>query len=511
MKKLLIACLACISSFIMSTAAYAQDAAPVEIAPKALISSKDIVEVEKRMIFDGSKSLIFGNKKNVRYQWDFGDGNTRAGQEVVHTYKKPGEYTVTLTVTAGELKDSVKRKVLVYKNIIILVSDNVRESKVIDALFDYAKQKGVYLHVIDSFESSSELVTEEILLQKLIKSSEELTKAKQVVIWTRSSTGLNIFSRLVSEVEEKEITFSNKSIIFITEENISTIGRIAQGSYNFLRPLRIVLTRKEALYPLVDAPGTTAFLDSLTNRAVTYEVIDSDTKKVSLLSFMTSLINYLIEKNVPINTIMLILMLPVIATVVAFLKQVIGLSTLGVYTPSIITLSFLALDYWFAIALLLVIIFAGTAVRFILKKYRLLYVPRMALVLTVVAIIILAVIAIGAAFDLTQVVSVAIFPMLIMSTLAEKFVSIQGSKGLKAALYIIFETILVATIAYIMIGGELYLFLFTIKWEFLRTLIFGYPELIFLFIFFNVILGRWTGLRLSEYFRFKDLLRGAEE
>jgi hypothetical protein len=35
----------------------------------------------------------------VGYQWDFGDGNTGGGALAVHSYAKPGDYTVALTVT----------------------------------------------------------------------------------------------------------------------------------------------------------------------------------------------------------------------------------------------------------------------------------------------------------------------------------------------------------------------------------------------------------------------------
>lgn len=34
----------------------------------------------------------------VRYEWDFGDGETATGDTVSHAYSEPGEYTVTLTV-----------------------------------------------------------------------------------------------------------------------------------------------------------------------------------------------------------------------------------------------------------------------------------------------------------------------------------------------------------------------------------------------------------------------------
>ncbi len=41
-----------------------------------------------------------------QYKWDFGDGNTSTEPNPVHTYTKVGEYTATLTVTAGKVSAS---------------------------------------------------------------------------------------------------------------------------------------------------------------------------------------------------------------------------------------------------------------------------------------------------------------------------------------------------------------------------------------------------------------------
>ena len=48
--------------------------------------------------FDGSGSSNPDNG-TLKYEWDFGDGSTGAGEKPLHTYNMDGEYTVTLTVT----------------------------------------------------------------------------------------------------------------------------------------------------------------------------------------------------------------------------------------------------------------------------------------------------------------------------------------------------------------------------------------------------------------------------
>jgi PKD repeat protein len=65
--------------------------------------------------FDGSGSMVSpepsGNTA-VSYTWDFGDGQTRSGAVVRHTYASAGQYTVTLTVTDGQARVGTRSEVL---------------------------------------------------------------------------------------------------------------------------------------------------------------------------------------------------------------------------------------------------------------------------------------------------------------------------------------------------------------------------------------------------------------
>ncbi|MEO0724666.1 MAG: PKD domain-containing protein [Bacteroidota bacterium] len=52
---------------------------------------------------------------NVTWSWDFGDGATSEEQNPQHTYTEPGEYVVTLTITAGDdCTSTIVQLVLVY-------------------------------------------------------------------------------------------------------------------------------------------------------------------------------------------------------------------------------------------------------------------------------------------------------------------------------------------------------------------------------------------------------------
>ena len=52
---------------------------------------------------------------------------------------------------------------------------------------------------------------------------------------------------------------------------------------------------------------------------------------------------------------------------------------------------------------------------------------------------------------------------------------------------------------------------FIVQWTLFQSMILAYPELLLLTIIVDVFLGRWTGLRLVEYFRFREVFSHLQE
>jgi hypothetical protein len=67
-------------------------------------TSSNKISVNKVVQFNASSSYI-PDDTIVSYHWLFGDGEIQAGKTAVHTYKAPGQYTVSLTIinTLGEI------------------------------------------------------------------------------------------------------------------------------------------------------------------------------------------------------------------------------------------------------------------------------------------------------------------------------------------------------------------------------------------------------------------------
>jgi PKD repeat protein len=65
--------------------------------PRPMAGPDRLVCPGQTVAFDGSTSLDWDGKL-VRYQWDFGDGETAEGAKVEHSYAQPGAYQARLTV-----------------------------------------------------------------------------------------------------------------------------------------------------------------------------------------------------------------------------------------------------------------------------------------------------------------------------------------------------------------------------------------------------------------------------
>jgi len=215
------------------------------------------------------------------------------------------------------------------------------------------------------------------------------------------------------------------------------------------------------------------------------------------IQHLNPMISFFLQEGVPFDTVVLLLMLPVIATFIALLRQVVGVKAFGVYTPLIVTFAFLATNgVKYGIAIFVTILLVGMFSRLLLKSLRLLYLPRVAIMLTIVAIAILFMLTIGGGLRRTGLASVSIFPILIMITLVEKFVTVQIEKGDRVAFMLAAETLIISILGF-----------YIASWPLLINFIISYPWIVILTIPMNLVIGKWTGLRITEYVRFREIIK----
>lgn len=472
---------------------------------QAVITGPEDVAVGRTIVLDGSLSRTAG--ENLRYQW-FIEGQPQPISETVeavYTPELPGIITFRLVLRARmpdgeEVSTDTVHTVTVYNRKIVLVAEAGIPADKLAAHRQAATDAGVFLRVVQpSSVSATPLGSEEDLAQLLSEQVSAIAGANAIVLWTEGVTGLQALMRALQGRDELLTGLHNQSVILLTDGSLQTIARIARGSYAELEPQQILVTRTEALNPLLGAESIEAFERQIEQRDIDYLRIDANTAGLRPWNLLSSLVNAMLAKGVPSQTVILLLVLPVIAMILAFLKQVVGITTFGLYTPSIIALSFLALGWPRGVLFLLFIIVASYAARAVMRRWRLLYIPKVAVILTFVSLTLLVLMGVSAYMGVTFSRE-TIFILLIMSTLAESFLNMKTEQGLYSAVLGIGETVLAALVCVLIV-----------QWDVFQALILAYPELILLTVVADVILGRWTGLRLVEYFRFREVFKHMQE
>tara|TARA_Y100000310_G_scaffold331474_1_gene405129 strand:- start:654 stop:1019 length:366 start_codon:yes stop_codon:yes gene_type:complete len=120
----------------------------------------------------------------------------------------------------------------------------------------------------------------------------------------------------------------------------------------------------------------------------------------------------------------------------------------------------------------------------------------MALLLWFVTLMVLALILSGPFFNLPELTTISIFPIVILILLAEEFIGVQIGKSFQEASRLTIETIITSFLGYAIF-----------KWGFLRSWVLLYPHLLILAsLILNLLIGKFAGLRLLEYRRFRKLL-----
>lgn len=216
------------------------------------------------------------------------------------------------------------------------------------------------------------------------------------------------------------------------------------------------------------------------------------------MSFITQ---YLISQGIPQETVALLLILPIATVIIAFARQVVGIRGFGIYTPLIIAFALTATGLKYGLIFFITIITVGTLIRIFIKKFRLLYLPRMAIVITIVAAAILLIISLNDIYlNNNQLSTMPVLAVLVMIPLVEKFIAVQVKKGARDAIIITLETLTLSVVCFLIIS-----------WGWLQSIVLNYPIWFFLgSILINFFLGKWSGLRLTEYYRFRDVIKNME-
>ena len=195
----------------------------------------------------------------------------------------------------------------------------------------------------------------------------------------------------------------------------------------------------------------------------------------------------------------LMLLLPLGALITAFFRNVIGIHTFGTFAPALLAISFIFAAWGTGIAILVVVVIAGLVGRQFLERLHLLMVPRLSIVLTLIIMCLVFSVSLLDYLNATDSAQAVLLPLVILTILIERFHVTSEEDGIAFALQLVVGTTIVATFCYLLL-----------RWDYIGQLLLIYPEAHFLTIALFIMIGRYSGYRLVELWRFRDLVKSKE-
>ncbi len=201
--------------------------------------------------------------------------------------------------------------------------------------------------------------------------------------------------------------------------------------------------------------------------------------------------------NLPVQTqsvYAILLMVPIGAFVLVLMRNLVGVRAFGTFMPVLIALAFRETGLAAGLVMFSVIVALGLLFRFYLERLRLLLVPRLASVLTVVVILMLLMSLLSQRIGWEVGLSIGLFPMVILAMVIERMSIVWEERGARDAMIESAGSVVIAVLAFLLMTQPL-----------IQHLVFVFPELLLVVLGFTIMMGRYSGYRLSELIRFREL------
>jgi hypothetical protein len=191
----------------------------------------------------------------------------------------------------------------------------------------------------------------------------------------------------------------------------------------------------------------------------------------------------------------MLLLIPIGALVVVIFRVLVGLKTSGTFMPVLIALAFIQTKLLPGIAILITLVAAGLWIRSYLSKLDLLMVARLAAVVITVVILMAGFSVLSYKLGMEQVLTVTFFPMIIIAWTIERMSILWEEDGPKEVLRQGGGSLTVAVLAYL-----------TMTNPWVEHLTYNFPESLLIVLGLILMLGQYTGYRLTELKRFRFMI-----
>ncbi len=468
------------------------------------ITYKQNIQVWKNFNIDLSniKKILEDNFwTKVVIEWNIKWEITKTWDIFNKIFEKTWNKRISLNIYKLEKKDKnliIEKNIniFVYENNILLITwPNINKNN-LDNLIESAKDWGVYINVKNI--SKNELIRTNLL--EIIKKYKNINSSNYISIWWDKNFLINSLSKLNKEIElsnyKEKLNFS-----FISSFNIDILRNYLNNFLsNKLWINEIIMIDETSRFQIIKAPKSIEKLkEKLMNNNYTFLEL-TPKNDINKLLFISKFVNNLSWKWFNTQDIYILLIIPFLLTLISIQKHLIWLSPMWIIIPIFITI--LLFKIWILVSLVIIstILITNLLLSKIINKYTLLYTPKISFITIINILTMIISINLLYSYNLLNInISDGLFIILLI-VISERFITIILSKEFIEYKLNLFNTIIFALFTY-----------FLLDLNIINTFLLAYPEIILLLIPLNFIIWRFTWLRVTEYFRFKEIIKNIEE
>ena len=476
------------------------------ISPESKIN-KNIKIWEELIINLKNKEAKLSRKYNskIDFEWSLAWNTIKKWSIYSKKFKKYWNKELSLNIYSFDKwwKKLIENKLFnlfIYKDINYLIIDNknIKKEK-LDLYIEKASNEWIFVkQILNSNEK--ELKKENILNKIDTTLLKNQNKWIYITVWWNKNFIFSIISKINKEINE---TWYKKKInlVLVSPFNTDVLNKyITNFVSNKLWIDNILLLPESSKTQIWENPDNIGKLEN-SLRIKEYEYINiNKNSKISEVLFISKFINSLSNNWFSNSYIYLIIIIPFLFTWISVFKHLVWLTPIGIIIP--ITLTLLIFQIWLIVTS--IIFFSLVLINLLLwkitNKYTLLYTPKISFIIIINLVLIMLLLDILFMYNLVNINITDTLFIILFIIISERFITVVLSKELNEYKYNLLNTILFSLISYLILSIS-----------FVQTVILAYPEIILALIPINFIIWKFTWLRITEYFRFKEIIKSIEE
>ena len=195
--------------------------------------------------------------------------------------------------------------------------------------------------------------------------------------------------------------------------------------------------------------------------------------------------------RLPIATqtaLIMLLLLPVGALITTFVRNVVGVMTFGVFSPTLLALALVYTDWRTAAIIFVIVVIIGIGGRSLLPGLKLMQVPRLSIVFTLVAITMALTLSLLDFIHFSPSGLVVLLPLVVLTNIIDRAYAVADESGIRDALLRLGWTVVVAFVCVLIF-----------RWQWPGRLLLAYPELHLITLALIIGLGLYGSRKLTDF------------